>query len=120
MIMIINSHLNEFKGNIKAQWHKVQIKTDLCDVTLSCEDKQIKIHRLIISSFSPIDNLTIKEVTKTSIATKESTEFYQVCNDNIKKYFEKTVALHNNVECHHDGHETFFISTFSSSLETFS
>ena len=81
---------------------------------------QIKIHRLIISSFSPIDNLTIKEVTKTSIATKESTEFYQVCNDNIKKYFEKTVALHNNVECHHDGHETFFISTFASSLETFS
>ena len=70
--MIINSHLNEFKGNIKAQWHKVQIKTDLCDVTLSCEDKQIKIHRLIISSYSPIDNLTIKEVTKTSIATRES------------------------------------------------
>ena len=55
--MIINSHLNEFKGNSNAH------------VTLSCEDKQIKIHRLIISSFSPIDNLTIKEVTKTLIAT---------------------------------------------------
>ena len=52
--MIINSHLNEFKGNINAQWQKVQIITDLCDVTLSCEDKQIKIHILIISSFSPI------------------------------------------------------------------
>ena len=52
--MIINSHLNEFKGNINAQWHKVQIITDLCDVTLSCEDKQIKIHILIISSLSPI------------------------------------------------------------------
>ena len=25
---------------------------DLCDVTLSCEDKQMKIHRLIISSYS--------------------------------------------------------------------
>ena len=66
------------------QWHKVQIKTDLCDVTLSCEDKQMKIHWLIISSYSPIDNLTIKEVTKTSIAIK-SIEFYQVYNENIKK-----------------------------------
>jgi hypothetical protein len=72
MIMIINSHLNEFKGNIKAHWRKIQIKTDLCDVTLSCEDKRMKIHRLIISSYSPIDNLTIKEVTKTSIVTRES------------------------------------------------
>ena len=74
--MIINSHLNEFKGNIKAQWHKVQIKTDLCDVTLSCEDKQMKIHRLIISSYSPIDDLSLKEVTKTSIIPKESIVFY--------------------------------------------
>ena len=57
MILIsINSHFYEFERNIKAQWHKVQIKTDLCDVTLSCEDKPMKIHRLIISSFSPIDD----------------------------------------------------------------
>ena len=53
MILIsIASHLYEFEENIKALWHKVQIKTDLCDVTLSCEDKQMKIHRLIISSYS--------------------------------------------------------------------
>ena len=43
MILIsIASHLYEFEENIKALWHKVQIKTDLCDVTLSCEDKQIR------------------------------------------------------------------------------
>ena len=77
MILIsIHSHLYEFTGNIKAQWYKVQIKTDLCDVTLSCEDKQMKIHRLIISSYSPIDDLPLKEVTKTSIITKESIVFY--------------------------------------------
>ena len=71
MILIsINSHFYEFERNIKAQWNKVQIKTDLYDVTLSCEDKQMKIHRLIISSNSPIDNLTIKVVTKTSITTR--------------------------------------------------
>ena len=39
--------LNELEGKVK-----IQIKTDLCDVTLSCEDKQMKIHRLIISSYS--------------------------------------------------------------------
>ena len=79
MILIsIKSHFYEFERNIKAQWNKVQIKTDLCDVTLSCEDKQMKIHRLIISSYSPIDDLSLKEVTKTSIITKESIVFYQV------------------------------------------
>ena len=41
--------------------------------------------------------MSLKE---TSIATKESIEIYQVCNDNIKKNIESTVALHNNVECH--------------------
>ena len=44
--------------------------------------------------------MKIKEVNKISIATKESIEFYQVCNDNIKKNIESTVALHNNVEYH--------------------
>ena len=45
------------------------------------------IHRLIISSYSPIDNLTIKEFTKTLIAIK-SIEFYQIYNENIKKSIE--------------------------------
>ena len=79
MILIsINIHFYEFERNIKAQWHKVQIKKDIYDVTLSCEDEQMKIHRLIISSCSPIDDLSLKEVTKTSIITKESIVFYQV------------------------------------------
>ena len=60
MILIgIASYLYEFEENIKALWHKVQIKTDLYDVTLSCEDKQIKIHILIISSYYPIDDLSV-------------------------------------------------------------
>ena len=60
MILIsINIHFYEFERNIKALWHKVQIKTDLYDVTLSCEDKQIKTHRLIISSYYPIDDLSV-------------------------------------------------------------
>ena len=71
MILIsINSHFYEFERNIKAQWNKFQIKTDLYDVTLSCVDKQMKIHRLIISSYSPIDDLSLKVVTKTSITTR--------------------------------------------------
>ena len=38
MIMFINSHLNELEGNVKTYWRRIQIKTDICDVTLSCED----------------------------------------------------------------------------------
>ena len=30
------------------------METDYCDVTLACEDKQIKTHKLIISSSSPV------------------------------------------------------------------
>ena len=79
-------------SNIKAQWHEVQIKMDLCDVTLSCEDKQMMIHRLIISSYSSIDDLSVMVVTKTSITTKESIEFYQVYNDIIKKNMESSTS----------------------------
>ena len=43
---------------------------------------------------------SLKEVTKTSITTKESIEFYQVYNDNIKKNMESTVELQDNVENH--------------------
>ena len=53
----------------------------------------MKIHRLIISSYSPIDDLSLKEVTKTSITTKKSIEFYQVYNGNILKNMESTVAI---------------------------
>ena len=60
----------------------------------------MKIHRLIISSYSPIDDLSLKEVTKTSITTKESIVFYQVYTDNIMKNMESTVALLDEVESH--------------------
>merc|ERR1719482_1617538 len=46
--------LNEFEGNAKIYWQKLQTENDLCDVTLACEDKQIKTHKLIISSCSPV------------------------------------------------------------------
>ena len=60
----------------------------------------MKIHRLIISSYSPIDDLSLKEVTKTTITTKESIVFYQVYTDNIMKNMESTVALQDKVESH--------------------
>jgi len=46
--------LNEFEGNVKVSWKEIETDKDFCDVTLACEDKQIKTHRLIISSFSPV------------------------------------------------------------------
>ena len=39
---------NEFEGNVKIYWQKFQTDNDFCDVTLVCEDKQIKPHKLII------------------------------------------------------------------------
>ena len=46
--------LNEFEGNVKIYWQELQKENDFCDVTLACEDKQIKTHKLIISSSSPV------------------------------------------------------------------
>ena len=38
--------LNEFESNIKTFWKELEVEKDLCDVTLACEDKQIKTHKL--------------------------------------------------------------------------
>ena len=46
-------HRNKFEGNVKIYLQNFQTDHELCDVTLVCEDKQIKPHKLIISSFSP-------------------------------------------------------------------
>ena len=46
--------LNEFEGNVKLYWQDLQKENDFCDVTLACENKQIKTHKLIVSSFSPV------------------------------------------------------------------
>ena len=46
--------LNGFEGNAKLYWQELQLENDFCDVTLACEDNQIKTHQLIISSCSPV------------------------------------------------------------------
>ena len=46
--------LNEFEDVIKSCWQELQIENDFCDITLACEDKQIKTHKFVISAFSPI------------------------------------------------------------------
>ena len=35
-------------------WQKLQKENDLCDITLGCEDRQIKTHKFVISAFSPV------------------------------------------------------------------
>ena len=46
--------LNEFQNNVATSWKDMQTEKDFYDVTLACEDKQIKSHKLILSSFSPV------------------------------------------------------------------
>ena len=41
------------------QFSRIIIEIDFCDVTLACEDKQIKDHKLIISSCSLAINVDI-------------------------------------------------------------
>ena len=45
---------NEFEGVIKSCWQELQRENDLCDITLACEDRQIKTHKFVISAFSPV------------------------------------------------------------------
>ena len=45
---------NEFETDTKTSWQESQIETDFCDVTLACEDKQIKTHKVVVSACSPV------------------------------------------------------------------
>merc|ERR1712096_423011 len=45
---------NEFEGVIKSCWKELQREDDLCDITLACEERQIKTHKFVISAFSPV------------------------------------------------------------------
>ena len=45
---------NEFVSNIKTFWKELEDEKDFCDVTLACGDKQIKTHKVVISSCSPV------------------------------------------------------------------
>ena len=46
--------LNEFEDVRKSCWQELQKENDLCDITLGCEDRQIKTHKFVISAFSPV------------------------------------------------------------------
>ena len=46
--------LNEFEDSVKIYWQELQMENYFCDVTLACENKQIKTHKLVISSLSPV------------------------------------------------------------------
>ena len=45
-----NFYFNEYENNIKSTWQELQGKKEYYDVTLACEDKQILVHKIIISS----------------------------------------------------------------------
>ena len=46
--------LNEFEDIIKSSWQDLQRDNDLGDLTLACEDREIKTHKFVISAFSPV------------------------------------------------------------------
>ena len=44
--------LNQFEKYAKTSWQELQMDKDYFDVTLACEDQQIKTHKLVISACS--------------------------------------------------------------------
>jgi len=46
--------LDEFDTNIRKIWQNLQKEEEFCDMTLACEGKVIKTHKVIISAISPI------------------------------------------------------------------
>ena len=53
--------LDQFENNIRDSWQGLQYEQDFCDVTLACDDKQIKTHKFIISSISPVFRNILKQ-----------------------------------------------------------
>ena len=47
--------LNEFEVNADIYWEKLQNEKDFCDVTLVCEDKNIKTHKFIYQKYQILE-----------------------------------------------------------------
>ena len=45
---------NDFKESIMMYWQELRMEDNFCDMSLACEDKIIKAHKVIISFYSPI------------------------------------------------------------------
>ena len=54
--------LNSFEASVGTNWQQLQNEKDFCDVTLACDDKQIKVHKVIISSCSSV----LKKILKSN------------------------------------------------------
>lgn len=54
-LSFLKSHLlnARFERLLKLFWQELQSESDICDVTLACEDKQIKTHKIIILKSDP-------------------------------------------------------------------
>ena len=55
--------LNEFEDVRKSCWQELQKENDLCDITLGCEDRQIKTHKFVISAFKKYFEITSKSTS---------------------------------------------------------
>ena len=81
MIIIVfkGMSLKEMLKNLQ----KFQTDNNFCDVTLVCEDKQIKLHKLIISSFSPV----LRNILKINQATHPLIYLRKVKYTNLHNLF---------------------------------
>ena len=41
--------LNSFEKDVKTFWQDIQMEKDFCDVTIACDYKIIRTHKIIIS-----------------------------------------------------------------------
>ena len=51
---------NDFQENLKASFDQLREGSDLSDVTLVCDDGEVKAHRLVLSSCSPFFKRLLK------------------------------------------------------------
>ena len=74
-------HLNEFEDVRESCWQELQKENDLCDITLGCEDRQIKTHKFVISAFSPVLRNILKITSKfTSIDIPQKSMYINLKN----------------------------------------
>ena len=51
---------NEFEANISTAFKELRDDADFFDVTLACDDNQIKAHKVILSACSPFFKSVLK------------------------------------------------------------
>ena len=85
-------------NEVVLNWQSLQMENDFCDVAFSCEEKQIKAHKLIICSCSPV----LRNIFKLNLAPHPVIYLKRVINRNIQNLLNFMYVAEEDLPSFHE------------------